>query len=85
LASASTANDTFTKVTSLSTSSTAFKLASQANGVYIVHFDAATLPSIGTLKAIGINIDNGGGATIAAVTAVLSGARYADASPPSAI
>ena len=85
LASASVANDTFTKVTSLSTSSTAFKLVSQANGVYVIEIDANTIPAIGTNKAIGIAADNAGGATIAAVTAILSGSRYASSNPPSAL
>ncbi len=87
LASASIANDTYVKTTM---SSAAFSLQSQANATYIIPFDAddfsRSLSSVQkNFNAIGITVDSSGGATIGAITAILTQPRYSGANAASAV
>ena len=86
LADASIDNDTFVRITSLSTSSTAFKLQNQASTIYIIPIDATEITDVtGGFNSLGVEISSGGGATIASLTAILSGNRYSGVQPPTTI
>lgn len=88
LGSSSIANDTMEKVaaSSMNSSGAAFKLASNStsNQVYVVPVEAADLSASSSMDAAGIGIATMGKAVVG-VSAVLSGARYRDDNPPSAL
>lgn len=88
LGSSSTNNDTLTKVSysSMSSSGKKFKLASNSvsNQLYVIPVDADMLNVDSGLKAAGITISTLGKAALA-IQAVLSEPRYAAESPPSAL
>jgi len=86
LGSSSIANDTLTRVakSSMSSSGKKFKLASNSvsNQVYVIPVDAAMLAD--GKKAAGIAVGTLGKCALA-ISAILSGPRYASQSPPSAL
>ena len=84
LGSASVANDTYAKQSAVASSGNTVALtASTDNIVYVFDFDTSDLTD--GKQAIGIGVATVSAATLCGVTAILSGARYAKASPPSAL
>jgi len=84
LGSASTANDTFVKQSAVASSGNTVALTASSNNlVYMFEFDTSELTD--GLKAIGVSVATTSAAAICGVTAILSKARYASSSPPSAL
>ena len=84
IGSASVANDTYAKKAAVASSGNTLALtASTSNVMHIFEFDTDELTD--GKNAIGIGVATTSAATLCGVTAILSGARYAKALPPSAL
>jgi len=83
LASASIANDTYVKTAVGSSAATVALTASTNNVTYVFEIEASELSS--GKDCVGVAVAATSAAAICGVAAILTGARYKQASPPSAL
>ena len=83
LGSASVANDTYAASSVASSGAAVALTASTNNIVYVFEFDTSQLTD--GMDAIGVGVATTSASAICGVTAILSKARYAQASPPSVL
>jgi len=84
IGSSSTANDTYVKQSAVASSGNDVALTASSNNiVYVFEFDTSELGD--GYDAIGVAVAATSAAAICGVSALLTGARYQQASPPSAL